>query len=98
MKHSEKVKIARRMPRTEADDEDPRSGLFDTEAWLSRRYAIQMRVKRKQDAAHTRALERKEAGKPRTMTASTRQFIAGLQRRIDERKRRYAKYMRKQTV
>jgi hypothetical protein len=61
MNHKAKVKLARKMPRTAMDDMPPREGKFQTEAWERRKDAIQARVKRQQDAAHARALARKEA-------------------------------------
>jgi hypothetical protein len=61
MKHAEKVKLARKMSRTARDDEAPRAGLFDTEAWDRRRAGRRERVKRHQAAAHERAVARRAA-------------------------------------
>lgn len=61
MRHKDKVKLARKLY-TKAD-KDMRWGLFDSYAWKRRSEAIASRVKRQQDAAHKRALERKAKAK-----------------------------------
>lgn len=65
MKHKDKIRIAKSLPRN-ADDEKYRRGKFDTDAWLKRKRAIAGRVARQQAAAHQRAVLRKQAKRAKT--------------------------------
>jgi hypothetical protein len=96
MKHSDKIKLARKMPRTANDNKPPRYGMFGTEAWDARRAGIAGRVKKQQDAAHARAVDRKNAAQGIKPSLGKRALAAmrGVLRRQDERKRRAAAHAR----
>lgn len=64
--HKSKVKMARRLQTNEerkAGKSIFESGKYSTSKWKDRKIAIAERVKRKQDAAHARAVERKKKAK-----------------------------------
>jgi hypothetical protein len=57
--HRQKVKLARKMPRTAYDNRPPAHGIFNTEAWQARRKGRAARVKKQHDAASARAVSYK---------------------------------------
>lgn len=99
MNHQLKVKLARKMQsRAEKQYYPPHDvfpGIFQSAQWELRKAGIATRVQRQQEAAHERAVARHSIVQPGLLTQARTRAVAAVQRRIDERKRRNAKYRSK---
>lgn len=68
---------------------------FLSRAWETRKQAIADRVKRKQDAAHARAIIRKETAKPKSRTKKEVKAAEELLKKIEKKKSKNLKFIDK---
>lgn len=66
---------------------------FLSRGWETRKQAIADRVKRKQDAAHARAIIRKETAKPKSRTKKEVRAAEELLKKIEKKKAKNQKFI-----
>jgi hypothetical protein len=90
---SDKAQIARIM-RTPAEIR-AHTPIFRTAAWETQKKRIAKRVQKKQEAAHARAVIRKEVAKPKSQTRKDIRNAKAIVKKVEKKRARNLKYQAK---
>ena len=90
---NQNLKLARSM--MSEDDIKKHVPVFQTSAWEARKNRIVRNVKKQQDAAHAKAVLRKESAKPKSQTKAELKKAREVMKKVEEKKRRHLKFLTK---